>query len=374
MQPPPTPSTNSAGNRRTQTSSSGPRDKDYRVDNLVKNGIFIIPDPEVLPADLEIHVTEIRDKSRDSPGLSPEELAQYRSERRAVESGYGETTVTQLVKDWVLPSARHPPYRGSGLQCHEGISMSPHLIPAHPAASATERISVPKPDFLYGYAGSSVPLPGNVCPAPSFDAVAASPFSQPQLLAQEKLDKYPGQKFARANSERLLFPFFVVELKADAGTGGSIWVAGNQGAGGSAACLNAAERLNDLLQETNQPMIDNLTYCVAMDQRSAQLYVSWKPDRLTYYMYEVRSYVLSRNEEFKDFRRHVRNILDWGKDRRLQQIRDALDAILEEDCKRTAEGAKNRSTPSVVGSSSDGPAPKRRRSSGSLGRGQGGSG
>jgi hypothetical protein len=40
------------------------------------------------------------------------------------------------------------------------------------------------------------------------------------------------------------------------------------------ACFNAADRLNDLIKQTNQPMVDNLTYCLAMDNRLAQLYVS----------------------------------------------------------------------------------------------------
>ncbi|KAJ2898903.1 uncharacterized protein MKZ38_003587 [Zalerion maritima] len=42
----------------------------------------------------------------------------------------------------------------------------------------------------------------------------------------------------------------------------------------------------------------------------------------------------------------VRNILDWGKDIYLMQIRDALDIILEENRKKAAEYAKSRQPPS----------------------------
>jgi hypothetical protein len=110
-------------------------------------------------------------------------------------------------------------------------------------------------------------------------------------------------------------------------------------------------------------MVDNLTYCVAMDNRLAQLYVSWKPERLDYYMREVGTYRLSYEEDFKEFRRHVRNILDWGKDKRLSQIKEALDVILEENRKEAARAAKARPSSN---SGSDGSS-KRRRSSGGKG-------
>ncbi|KAL2260572.1 hypothetical protein VTK26DRAFT_5367 [Humicola hyalothermophila] len=153
-----------------------------------------------------------------------------------------------------------------------------------------------------------------------------------------------------------------MELKADAGTFGSLGVATNQCAGDAAACLNAAERLNDFLAKTNHPMVDNLTYCVAMDNQFAQLCVSWKPERLDYYMTEIGAYRLSYEEDSKDFRRHVRNILDWGKNKRLGQVKEALDIILEEDRKRATK-AIPPPPPSASGSESS--SSKRRRSSGS---------
>lgn len=75
--------------------------------------------------------------------------------------------------------------------------------------------------------------------------------------------------------------------------------------------------------------VDNLSYCMAVDNNLAKLYISWREDNLSYYLQQIDTFVLSRPEEFKNFRKQVRNILDWGKDARLTQIGDALDIILE---------------------------------------------
>ena len=48
-----------------------------------------------------------------------------------------------------------------------------------------------------------------------------------------------------ANTQGLVYPFFVIEFKADGpGGSGSMWVATNQCLGGSASCVKIAERLN----------------------------------------------------------------------------------------------------------------------------------
>lgn len=97
--------------------------------------------------------------------------------------------------------------------------------------------------------------------------------------------------------------------------------------------------------------IDNLSYCMAVDNKLAELYISWKEaDGLSYYLQQVDTFVLSRPEELNNFRRQVRNILDWGKDARLTQIRDALDSILEENRKSASEASKSRPSPSSNGS------------------------
>jgi hypothetical protein len=90
-----------------------------------------------------------------------------------------------------------------------------------------------------------------------------------------------------------------------------------------------------------------LSYCIAVDNNLAKLYISWKGEKLDYYLQQFDTFVLSRSEEFRNFREEVRKILDWGKDTRLKQIRGALDIILEENRKSASNAAKCRAPPSV---------------------------
>lgn len=252
-----------------------------------------------LPEDIAKYVADIEDspRSQNSPGLSDEDWASYLQERKVLAGGGIDTDVAGLMHTWVLPQTKSDPsWRTSGLECTHWVPLSPHLTPAYPGLPATARVSQPKPDLVYGYSGSS--------------AGKFSPFNEFQLFAQDCLDEYPGQRFAESKIMGLQFPFFAMQLRADAGTLGSLWVSENPCAGESAACLSAAERLNDLLRGINQRMVDNLVCCLAMDSRLVQLYVAWKPNRHAYRMHEIGAYRLTNVEDFRDFRRHVRNILD----------------------------------------------------------------
>lgn len=145
-------------------------------------------------------------------------------------------------------------------------------------------------------------------------------------------------EYALATPQGLRFPFFAIEFNAP---GGDLWVAVNQCAGASSACLNAVGQLNALLVEFGSTQrVDNISYCIAMDNNIAHLYMSWKDDQ-NYYLQRVDVFALSIPEHFKNFRSQVRNILDWGKGTRLTQIKDALDTLLEENRKKAADHAKN---------------------------------
>ncbi|KAK0655310.1 hypothetical protein B0T16DRAFT_498960 [Cercophora newfieldiana] len=69
-----------------------------------------------------------------------------------------------------------------------------------------------------------------------------------------------------------------------------------------------------------------------MNGTEARLYVSWKHSDLDYYM----------QKDYIDFRKHVKNIIDWGKDKRLKDIRESLDNLLEESRKRASGAAKHK--------------------------------
>ena len=142
-----------------------------------------------------------------------------------------------------------------------------------------------------------------------------------------------------------------MSFKADGPSGdGSLWVATNQCLGGSTSCVNIAERLNRQLRQCKsnkvQP-IDSTAFSVAMNGTEARLYISWKHDELNYYMRNVESFLLHRPDHYLEFRKFVRNIVDWGKDKYLKEIRASLDNLLEESRRRTSEAAKSRPVPSV---------------------------
>jgi len=58
-------------------------------------------------------------------------------------------------------------------------------------------------------------------------------------------------------------------------------------------------------------------------------------------MQNVKSFSLQEPEQYVAFRKYALNIIDWGKDTRLKQIRDSLDYLLEEGRRRTSEVAKS---------------------------------
>ncbi|KAH7308331.1 hypothetical protein BKA65DRAFT_559814 [Rhexocercosporidium sp. MPI-PUGE-AT-0058] len=118
----------------------------------------------------------------------------------------------------------------------------------------------------------------------------------------------------------LSYPFFVIEVKAD----------GPSGAGSF---------------DKVQP-IDSAAFSIAMNATEARLYISWKYNGLKYYTRKVDSFLFQKSNDYVEFRKYVRNIIDWGKDQRLKEIQDLLDGLLEENRKTASQLAKSRPPPS----------------------------
>jgi hypothetical protein len=288
----------------------------YRRNNLGFNHIYILDANSPPPDTISGHNDLIR-AQRDSPGLSSEELDKAMHRVDILARGCDEDDVARFLNKIIFPNPETDTTYGpaTGLASNSNTLMARHLVPADPESPF--RVTQPKPDRLYGYSGDPAEI------------TIEGAFMQPQLLAQTMLHpQIPG--YATTTSRGLQFPFLAIEFKAAGGTRGDLWVATNQCAGASAACLNAVERLNTSLREYSAQSVDNLAYCIAVDNNVAQLYISWKEGDLNYYLQRVDAFLLSSPEHFKTFRNQVRNILDWGKDERLTRIGDALDIILEE--------------------------------------------
>lgn len=328
------------------SSTASVRHPSYRQNNLASNSIDIRHANTQLPDYISSHVDGLR-AERDSPSPSSEQINGYLDRMEDLQRGCTEADVEEFFTDTVFPKNSDRSYgRPVGLESSKSSLMSSHLIPNNPESPF--RVLGPKPDLLYGYSG----------------ALRDGAFTQPQFLAQTGLHPR-NARFAEATTQGLRFPFFAIEFKAAGGTRGDLWVATNQCAGASSACLNAVDQLNTSLRDHQSVQrVDNLSYCIAVDNNTAQLYISWKEDGLNYYLQRVDAFLLSRPEDFKSFRKQVRNILDWGKDTRLTQIRDALDTILEENRKKAGEHAKSRQPPSDGSATTTS---KKRKSSSSRG-------
>jgi hypothetical protein len=308
----------------------------YRRNNLAENNIYLRPDYEEFPKDIAGLITRVR-RDRDSPGPSSDQLRQD-TDLYDLRMGSAEPAVENYFKANIFPN----PKSSDSLK---RIDKNPMAKRAVPDVGSKLKVSTPYPDMLYGY-----------------NSLGAFPQQQAQLrtMANEMV----------ANTQDLIYPFFVIEFKADGpGGSGSLWVATNQCLGGSASCVNIAETLNRRLRQCKskkiQP-IDSATFSIAMSGTEARLYVSWKHTELDYYMKHVDSFLLQKPRDHIEFRKHALNIIDWGKDERLNKIRDSLDSLLEESRKVASQLAKSRPPPS-----SDDPArnsSQKRKSSSSRGR------
>ncbi|KAM3068371.1 hypothetical protein ACMFMF_009186 [Clarireedia jacksonii] len=269
----------------------------YRDNNLAENNIYIRSFYEEFPVDIAGLVDHVR-KDRDSPGLSPDQVKQN-TRLEHLEMGTGEPDVERYFHTHIFPD----PEPTDILQRTDRNPMAKHAVPDF---GSKLKVSTPIPDMLYGY-----------------NRPRAFPRQQAQLRSM-------GNEMV-ANTQSLVYPFFVIEFKADGpGGSGSMWVATNQCLGGSASCVNIAERLNRQLRQcknkTVRP-IDSAAFSIAMNGTEARLYISWKHDELKYYMRKVDSFLLQKPNDYVEFRKYVRNIIEWGKDQRLKEIRDSLDGL-----------------------------------------------
>lgn len=289
--------------------------------NLAANNIHMRPLHEQLPDDIADLVDYVR-QDRDSPAPSPEQVRQD-AELNELWMGTGEPEVEDYFKSKIFPK----PGPSDTLKRSVRQPMAKHTVPS---TGSKLKVSTPVPDMLYGY-----------------NRQQAFPQQQAQLISM-------GTGMVATNQyQSLVYPFFVVEFKGD---GGSMWVATNQCLGASASCVNVAQALNRQLgqcESTEIQPIGSAAFSIAMSGTEARLYISWKHTELDYYMANVRSFLLQDPEHYIAFRTYVRNIIDWGKNRRLDEIRDSLDYLLDESRKSVSQAAKSRPPPSDGSVASD---------------------
>ncbi|KAF5538009.1 hypothetical protein FMEXI_9593 [Fusarium mexicanum] len=244
----------------------------YRDCNLALNNILLLDSRTELPLHISALVESLK-KGRSSP----EPIPQDNDDLYAMEAGASEPKVEEFVRNNIIP----PSSSTDKIQRSDRVFVGRAVIPiTNPYA----RISVPVPDLLYGYRFSA--------------------FEHDQQMQIATCGN-----FAFANSEGLTFPFFTVEFKGDG--------------------PSSKDRLEKCMDIERRGPLDSMSFSVAMNGTEARLHVSWK-DGGFIYMQKIKTFILQRPEEFLEFRRFARNIIDWGRDERLECIKSSLDVLVEE--------------------------------------------
>ncbi|KAL5118080.1 hypothetical protein ACEQ8H_004067 [Pleosporales sp. CAS-2024a] len=214
--------------------------------------------------------------------------------------GSAETEVENYFRQNIF-HGKYGPVRRSGK-----LVMERQTVPNNP--DSLHRVCAPQPDNSYGY-----------------DRYAAFDLSKQIQLANIAN--------MNVNSDYLLYPFLVVEFKADGPqSSGSLWTATNQCLGGASASANMIEGLDSLLHSRSLldvPQSSNITFSFALSGTEGRLHITWRDKDHILYTQRVQNYMLQRPDELQLFRRHFRNVIDWGKDKRLPVITKALDSIVE---------------------------------------------
>jgi hypothetical protein len=222
------------------------------------------------------------------------------------------------------------------LQRDDRTPMTKECVPD--TADTEYRVVTPVPDMLFGYS--------------SEDA-----FTQAQLVQLNRLGEW-----RYINGGKMVLPFLAAEFK---GPSAPLWVAENQCLGVASSCVKVAERLRTkVLTNVNSDEwsceIHSYAFSVAMNNSEARLYVTWKDeDADAYKTQRVRSYALATSEDFIVFQRTIRNIIDWGRNERLESFRQALDDMAEQERKRASARAKSRSPPLSAADASSSTAKRR---------------
>ncbi|KAF2971175.1 hypothetical protein GQX73_g2381 [Xylaria multiplex] len=270
----------------------------YRDQNLAANNIYLRhPCDAHIPQHIASIIRIVR-QGRGSPDPSYQEIKQRR-DLHDLKMGAVKADVEQYFRMHIFPS----PDSAGTFRRSDRQPMHRTVIPH--ARHTRIRVEPPTPDILYGYRHH-----------------AFSKEQQAQLLTVNN---------HRANHQGLIYPFFFIVFKADGPSGArSLWTATNECLAGSAGCINMIECLNKEVSkrkgDRNGPHTESAAFSISMSGTEARLHVSWKQDK-EYHMVDLDSYLLQKPRDYIEFGKCVRNIIDWGKGQRLDNIRAAIEAL-----------------------------------------------
>lgn len=267
----------------------------YRTTNLELNNITLRHPLEPLPEKVARLVDDI---SKDGKWQGPS-IDDLKSDFNfhGLQNGWAESTVEEYWKAMVF----RLPGQQEKLQCCLRLPMKSHCVPQ----TGRHRVCIPRPNLLYGYSYLTA-------------------FPRQQMVQFHDM----GSEM-RVNNVPLIYPFLLVEAKGDDSNADTLWSAVNQCLGGSASCVKVTESLNRRLREHKIGQIETATFSVAINATEARLFVCWEHDDDHYYMRSIGGFLLYDPQHFLSFRNRILNILRWGEGKRLEEIQNSLEQLLE---------------------------------------------
>lgn len=262
-------------------------------------------------------VEEIAITFRNSPGISQEKISRVQKKLNDLYDEPEETVSSQLVTELFIP----PDSRDVMAPLHflRNTQFVKDCIPVPNALDdnrleellmQTQTPKTPKPDFVFG-----------------IDPKRNIFTSQEQTINDL-------QKSTASIVGGLQYPFFLIEWKS-CSTGGNIFFAETQLARSGAAIVSSMVKFyrrakpsisnEELLQKT-------LCFSSAVDSFQSRIYVHWwdksgNSDDWHMHLVEHLGFQDRDPEHFRQYRRIIDNILEWGLGKRLQQIKEALKTL-----------------------------------------------
>ena len=294
----------------------------YR-DTLRNHGVFIdvYGGLKVAPDQVKAAATLVLEKKRITPEPSAKDLSRMQTKiARAIEKDEGGTrdafVSAQLFEIpekhvFTIADGSSVPFDRNGLPHTHGFNLTP--------------IAAPKPDLQFGF------------PHTEFAA------SQIGVMNNHRISPYAKPSTAT------YWPFFVVELKA-ASRGGTHFIGENQAAGAGAHCVKSVDTLFEHThrERSKEKAFDSMMFSCVADAQHGTLWVHWRGIEVgkqpRYNSAELRDFVWKHDSaEILNFRRTVRNIIDYGVDTRLPEIKEALDTLVQRISVWKAEDKQARS-------------------------------
>lgn len=297
----------------------------YR-NTLARNGIYVSEMDDEIPKAVLDHAMDIISNEQNHSGLSDQRLVQIKHRLSKLEPA-PESTLTAGMHTLLFPDEMdYETPQGKPVFVVGGdIIWTSNTMPYN--ADFATPVAQPKPDRFYGFSEHNF-----------------GPKSQ-AVMGNARLANCAGP------GGKNWWPFLFIEYKSRSCFGSS-YHAENQAAGAGALGINILRMLLRLAQPGAEPInTDTIHFSVVINNRRASLWIHWfqegrsgcnngeedaddesNLDCVTmpgpYMSAEIETYEFRKLQDVARFHAHLRNIVNWGQDKRLSMVKRALRALV----------------------------------------------